>query len=475
MWKTEEATAPYASLQQLTTIIPTSVAVGDLNEDGNVDIVVGGLNTLLSNELQIYLSDEHFLIRRDALTNTGVPIANPALRHHLAETLKKHPSNITEQDLASVRTFRIGEKWTEPIFEVPAQLEAISSLWIDSPFIREIRTENDASLQNLGSLTIERAAEGEFRIGKGFAQINQLSLRTSEVRQLNFEESMRRLFGVYAQGSHLEDFGFLVQTPRIDTLDLSRSDYTSLDISLQRVLNLVLSDTPLTELIIRDAPRLADLTLDRTRLTRLAGTLPRLERLSIKDSGLTEFQFELRAPQLITLNLEGNSVHRITLPEGVNHLNSLSLSDNDLPEIPYPAGLESVDWLWFLGNNAPTLTFPPSLKSIKNLFVSNDTVETLNVPEGATIGTVVGFDKNLITYYQPEIRWQAPKVRGDTGAAYFLSEINSGRGTFTIEFSDDLIHWTELDPLSTDGGSVLFSVSIDNSAPARFFRIVDGD
>lgn len=156
----------------------------------------------------------------------------------------------------------------------------------------------------------------------------------------------------------------------------------------------------------------------------------------------------------------------------MNHLISLSLSDNDLPEIPYPSSLESVDWLWLSGNNAPTLTFPPSLKSIQNLFVSNDTVETLNVPEGATIGTVVGFDKNLITYYQPEVRWQAPTVRGDTGAAYFLSEINSGQGTFTIEFSDDLIHWTELDPLSTDGGITPYATAVDIAAEARFFRIV---
>ncbi len=147
----------------------------------------------------------------------------------------------------------------------------------------------------------------------------------------------------------------------------------------------VLQDTSenATIIFLDNLPNLQILDLGGNDLTEvyLPETLSQLQYLYLSRNKLTKIFLPETLGQLQYLYIKGNKLTVLTLPEGLSHLQYLAVSQNFLTEMRVPEGLTRLQHLDVSDNQLKEISFPENLDKLKRLNLSRNQLEKIVLPQ----------------------------------------------------------------------------------------------
>ena len=178
--------------------------------------------------------------------------------------------------------------------------------------------------------------------------------------------------------------------------------------------------------------------------------LTNLRELHLTDNNLTSLTLPEGLTSLTTLNLERNyRLTRLTLPEGLTRLTTLDLSYNNLTSLTLSEGLTNLTTLKFGGDGFSRMT-------------------SLTIPEGVNVDTFPGFDRQIVTFYRPVLRIKDIDI---LASGEFELTITGPQSSFAVESSSNLERWTEQGQLTIDEWKSTIRIPVQPEINHQFFRI----
>lgn len=236
--------------------------------------------------------------------------------------------------------------------------------------------------------------------------VEDLFLHGRNLTQITLPEDLTNLKLLTLSDNQLTSLTLPAGLTSLEDLDLYNNRLISLSLppDLASLEWLWLSGNQLTEITLpAGLISLKDLYLDKNSLTSLdlPPGLSNLEELQLDDNPLTSLSLPAGMMSLKELRLPRFT--SISYPDDWKLLPITGKRANDRPPIHLEVSpsLESLD---LIGEHLTSLTLPEGLISLKELYLWNNPIESLFVPEEVDIGNlrIEGFSKENIIRYVPD-------------------------------------------------------------------------
>ena len=229
---------------------------------------------------------------------------------------------------------------------------------------------------------------------------------------------------------------------------------------------------PTGDITRNDLSSLTNLNLRGNQLASI--TLPEglisLESLDLSFNQLSDFTLPEGMTSMKLLDLNRNRLTSFTLPEDLVNLNSLFLGGNQLTSFTFLKGLDSLSLLSLESNQLTSLTLPEGLRNLIILDLRENPITTLSVPIGFDLEglfLLLGAEGADVTFY---IIRQELRIRLDLETEEIAIYWNSSADTSELESSSDLVGWEKVEVSPEQlGEELLIKLPIDKSR--RFFQL----
>ena len=245
-------TAPFSYLrtQALSEESPSALAFGDVNEDGQNDILVA-----TGKGLELWLRD--LSSGRSFAPGAFEPatIEDPVVRDVIATRVGKPEDSLTRLDLSLIRDLTFTRNGLSEL-HLPNGLINLEVLSLSHNSITEIYLPSDITklkeLYHSNPSGDYHPGVTSLTLGPGFQTLETLGLLGLGVQELHFESTMPHLKTIGLWANRVRDFSFLAMTPALETLNLGDNGIRTLTIpfGLSQLNSLTLSMNPIREVRI---------------------------------------------------------------------------------------------------------------------------------------------------------------------------------------------------------------------------------
>ncbi len=235
----------FSRTQSLSSATPTAFATGDLDEDGQLDMVV-------ATEQGVELWVRGTSGGREFAPNATDPveIEDPIVRDVIAQTVGRAPDSLTRLDLYLIQSLHFHRNGLTEL-NLPLGLVNLESLSISHNSISDFRLPPDITKLRSFSHSNPSAAfqEGISRVtfGPEFHTLETFGMLGLGATEIVFEGEMPNLHTMGLWANRMRDLSFMAQTPNLRILNLGDNGIRDLviPIGVRRLDELTLNMNPL--------------------------------------------------------------------------------------------------------------------------------------------------------------------------------------------------------------------------------------
>ena len=113
--------------------------------------------------------------------------------------------------------------------------------------------------------------------------------------------------------------------------------------------------------------------------------MKQLKHLQLQGNRLSELELPEGMSNLVELNVSDNLLTELELPSGLTHLKDFQLSRNQIKQLSFPEDMSALEILWAESNKIQLLHFPETQIHLKRLFLTGNRMRSLKLPSGASM------------------------------------------------------------------------------------------